>query len=198
MDLFPAGTKVTREGLNMIPRATLSMIRPGPGIRMFPTGDGGVCLSTYPEFNRGQGGIMGGGGAAFNPADVTALYLGKVHSLDAGGDLINVYLYDYEADTWEVATTAIYKPHILRYSYWNGATITYTDGTSRTYNATGLNIRYQRRATWTEDTTEYTEVQEITEPYAVDEWIFIAKTQDGDRFDTNQAGRAWARALEQS
>lgn len=184
MDLFPAGTKVTREGLNMIPRATLNMIRPGPGIRIFPTGDGGVCLSTYSEFNRGQGGLMGGGGGGGN------WEIGKVASLDAGGDLINVYLYNYGTGAWEGTLTQIYKPHILRYSYWNGATITYTDGTSRTYNATGLNKRYQRRATW--DGGSKTEVQEITEPYAVNEWLFIAQTQDGDRFDTNQAGRAWA------
>jgi len=190
MDLFPAGTKVTRERLNMIPRATLNMIRPGPGIRMFPTGDGGVCLSTYSEFNRGQGGLMGSG-AAFNPADVTALYLGKVHSLDADGDLINVYLYDYEADTWEVATTPIYKPHILRYSVWNGASITYLDGTTRTYNATNLNKRYQRRATWVDGGTK-TEVQEITEPYFLNEWIWIMKTTDNNLIDVNQAGRGWA------
>lgn len=198
MDLFPAGTKVTREGLNMIPRATLNMIRPGPGIRMFPTGDGGVCIGTYSERNnQGQGGLMGGG-AADKPADVTALYLGKVHSLDADGDLINAYLYDYEADTWEVATTAIYKPHVLRYSVWNGATITYLDGTTRTYNATGLNKRYQRRATWTEGSTQFTEVQEITEPYSYGEWLWILTTPAGDMIDINQAGRAWARGLDQA
>jgi hypothetical protein len=188
MELFPTGTKVTREGLNMIPRHTLNMIRPGPGIRMFPTGDGGVCIGAYIDSARqNQGGLMGGG-AAFNPEDAAKIYCGKVQSLDAGGNLINVYLYDYDTDAWEVSITQIYKPFVLMYSTWNGVTITYTDGTSRTYNATSLNKRYQRRATW----GIYTEIQYITEPYYAGEYLWLVKTQDGNYIDINQAGRSWA------
>ena len=184
--ILPTGQKLTREIINNIPRHVLSMIRPGPGIRAFPTGDGGICIATdMVTAGQGRQSRGGGGGGA-------ALYLGKVHSLDAGGDLINVYLYDYEADTWEVATTAIYKPHVLRYSVWNGASITYLDGTTRTYNATNLDKRYQRRATWVDGGTE---VQEITEPYFLNEWIWIMKTADNNLIDVNQAGRGWAATI---
>ena len=43
-DLFPAYTKVTRAGLNAIPRIVLGMIRPGIGVSIRPTGDGGISI----------------------------------------------------------------------------------------------------------------------------------------------------------
>lgn len=55
-DLFRIGDKLTRQGLNNIPRATLRMIRPGPGIRIMPTGDG-ISIATEPS----QRPFFGGG-----------------------------------------------------------------------------------------------------------------------------------------
>jgi hypothetical protein len=135
-------------------------------------------------------GGSGGESGSDNRPDLSVLSLGKLASLDAGGDLLNVYLYDYEADAWEVSVTQVYKPQILRYSVWNGATLTYLDGTTRSYNATSLNARYQRRATWNGGAS--TEVQYITEPYYLNEWIWLLKTQDDNYIDINQAGRSWA------
>jgi len=119
------------------------------------------------------------------------LYLGKVASYDPGGDLINVYLYDYGSEAYSVTITAVYKPIDLMYSEWNGQTIVYLDGTSRTYDAVGLDSTYQRRATWTVDEVEYTEVQEITESYRFYGNIWIIRTPDGELVDINQAGRTW-------
>jgi len=60
--ILPTGQKLTREIINNIPRFVLSMIRPGPGIRCFPTGDGGICIAT-DMVTAGQGRqSMGGGG----------------------------------------------------------------------------------------------------------------------------------------
>jgi hypothetical protein len=162
---------------------------------MFPSGDGGVCLSVDAGRNSLPAAqLMGGsGGISPNPEpqpNLSVMSLGKVASLDSGGDLINVYLYDYEADVWGPGQTQVYKPQILRYSVWNGATLTYMDGTTRSYDATSLNARYQRRATWNGGAS--TEVQYITEPYYLNEWIWLLKTQDDNYIDINQAGRSWA------
>jgi len=186
-DLFPAFTKITREGLNNIPRAVLSMIRPGPGISIFPTGDGGICISTQQQQGMQQGGLMGGG----TPNSATPMMLGRLDSI-YDGNILLVYLYDYDAGDWDAFMTAIYKPHLLRYDTWSTGSITYMDGTTRSYDVSDLDARYQRRATWEIDGDEYTEVQEITEPYFAGEWIWIFQTVDGALVDSNQGAHAWA------
>ena len=181
-DLFPAFTKITREGLNSIPRAVLSMIRPGPGISIFPTGDGGICISTQQQQGLQQGGLAGGGGGGNDR-------LAKFASLNIDGDTMEVYLWN--GTDWDVATTAVYKPIIFRVSGWNGATITDAAGMARTYSVTSLNIRYQRRATWTVDAVNYTEVQEITSLYEVGQKLYLKIDPTGYLFDDNNAGRHW-------
>lgn len=175
-NMLPTGEPLTRRMINDIPRYVLSMIRPGPGIRIFPSGDGGVCISA-DEVRRSGGGVGGGGGAR------GAAFV----SLNADGNTMEVYLW--EGSAWATSTTTVYKPYILRYSYWNGATIVYADGTSRTYDATALDKAYQRRATWTGGNTE---IQEITSPYGVGESLNIVTDMDGNMMDDNNAGRHWA------
>lgn len=181
-DLFPAFTKITREGLNNIPRAVLSMIRPGPGISIFPTGDGGICISTQQQQGMQQGGLAGGGGGGNT---LLAAFL----SLDVGGDTMQVYLWD--GTGWEVNPTTVYKPIIFRVSEWNGATVTDAAGSARTYSVTGLDVRYQRRATWTIGAVIYSEVQEITSLYEVGQKLHLKIDPTGCLFDDNNAGRHW-------
>lgn len=45
-DLMRPGDRLTRKLINDIPRHTLRMIRPGPGIRIVPTGDGVMISAT--------------------------------------------------------------------------------------------------------------------------------------------------------
>jgi hypothetical protein len=185
-DLFPAFTKITREGLNSIPRAVLSMIRPGPGISIFPTGDGGICISTQQQQGMQQGGLVGGGSGA---GAIEAM--GRVVSLDSGGNLINVNLWDKATSSWEVAVTQVYKPYEMLYSYWNGATVVCTDGRTYIYNAVALDKTYQRRANWFVGMTPRNEIQEITPAYAVGAIIYLFTTPDGYLADMNQLGRNW-------
>lgn len=181
MELFPTGTKVTREGLNNIPRATLNMIRPGPGIRMFPTGDGGVCISAN-EIKERNGGV-GGGGAKTRT--------GKFASLNADGDTMEVYLW--AGTDWEATTTTVYKPYKFRKTLFaDGATHTFADGTSCTFNVTSLDAKYQRRRLW----STYSEVQEITEAYEIGEKLALEIDNEGNYMDSNNAGRHWAAILE--
>jgi len=148
---------------------------------MFPTGDGGVCLSTYSEFNRGQGGLMGGGGAAS--------LAGIFSSLNADGNTMEVNLWD--GNGWSANTTTIFKPPIFQAQAWNGETIVRSDGTSVTYDVIGLNMAYQRRATWTVDAVDYSEVQEITGPYEVGKILYIKIDCFGNMVDDNNGGRHW-------
>ncbi len=183
--ILPTGQRLTREIINNIPRFVLSMIRPGPGIRIFPSGDGGLCIST-DMVTAGQGRqSMGGGGGGGG----SVLYLGKFASLNSDGNTLAVYLYNYDTEAWATSTTNIYKPVNLRYDTWNGKTLTYADTTQRTYDASGLFKQYQRRASWVGGNTE---IQYITEMYYVDEILHIEKTQDGIYVDKNNAGRGWA------
>ena len=183
MELFPIWERLTvpefKGRLNTLPREILRMVRPGPGIRVFPSGDGGICIAAD-----GAGRVMrgGGGGGVVSTS-------GQFVSLNADGDTMEVYLWTGSA--WATSTTTIYKPYILRYSYWNGATITYADGSSRSYNATSLSKAYQRQATWTGGNSE---IQEITSPYGVGETLNIVGDIAGNLMDDNNAGRHWAEA----
>jgi len=181
-DLFPAFTKITRAGLNNIPHAVLSMIRPGPGISIFPTGDGGICIGTLERQGMQQGGLAGGGGGG-------SVILAAFVSLNAGGDTMEVYLW--AGSGWSETTTTVYKPIIFRVSEWNGATITDAAGVARTYSVTDLDAKYQRRATWTVDEVEYTEVQEITSLYEVGQKLYMKVGAEGYYVDDNNAGRHW-------
>jgi hypothetical protein len=69
LEPFPVGEPVTRRGLNNLPRLILDMIRPGPGIRFMPSGDGAISISA--DAPRAQQGAVGGGG--FDVAIVAAL-----------------------------------------------------------------------------------------------------------------------------
>lgn len=183
-DLFPAFTKITREGLNNIPRAVLSMIRPGPGISIFPTGDGGICISTQQRQGMQQGGLTGGGGGGNDR-------LAKFVSLNEDGDTMEVYLWS--GTDWDVATTTVYKPYKFQKSLFaDGLTHTFADGESCTFNVTSLNARYQRRRLW----ETFSEVQEITEAYEIDEKLQIIINGEGNYMDSNNAGRHWAAILE--
>jgi hypothetical protein len=185
-DLFPAFTKITREGLNSIPRAVLSMIRPGPGISIFPTGDGGICISTQQGQGMQQGGMAGGGGSG------TGCYLGLFSVLNADGNTMEVYLWDSATEAWALTTTTVYKPIEFQAQFWEGETVIGSDGSSITYTTTGLDKKYQRRATWIVDEVNYTEVQEITGPYGVQvSRLYIKVDPLGNLVDENNAGRHW-------
>ena len=123
---------------------------------------------------------------------VPLLYKAKVASLDSGGDLINVYPWNYATSAWAGSTVAIAKPAKLRYSKWSGGE-TNTDSTAYTYNTTSLNRAYQRRALWTSGGTNYSEVQAITPAYSVGEELRCMQDRYGDLFDMNEAGRCWAK-----
>ena len=71
-NMLPTGEPLTRRMINDIPRYVLSMIRPGPGIRIFPSGDGGVCISA-DEVRRSGGGGFGGGGGLERVAHLPAI-----------------------------------------------------------------------------------------------------------------------------
>lgn len=116
--------------------------------------------------------------------------MAQVVALDADGDRIEVYLWDNDTQAWETETTLVYKPQYLRASYWEGQTLTYTDGTAYSYNATGLDKTYQRQATW--DGGVETELQEITPPYGVGEEIMVTRDASGKLVDWNQASRQFA------
>jgi hypothetical protein len=62
-DLFPAYTKVTRAGLNAIPRIVLSMIHAGPGVSIRPTGDGGISIGADMQQAMEQMRSLTGGGS---------------------------------------------------------------------------------------------------------------------------------------
>lgn len=199
-DLFRQGDRLTYQGLNSIGPYTLRSIHAGPGINIVSTGDG-ISISTKID-------PMSGVKPMRDP-----FFWAKVESLDAGGDKINVYTWDFANDTWYTETTQVYKPYYLMLTSWDGQTITYTDGREVTYSTTSLESKYQRRATWTEDATEYDEVQDITAPYAVGEQILCAQLaactgirgalgtgelEMGLLMDMNIAGRHWARSIDQS
>ena len=123
---------------------------------------------------------------------IPLLYKAKVASLNADGNQIAVYMYDYVADGWEGTTKNIYKPDELQAAFWDGNTITGTDGSSVAYSSTGLDKKYQRKATFTDDGTQYTEEQEITPPYAVDGVLRVIQDRGNVLVDMNTAGRAFA------
>ena len=112
----------------------------------------------------------------------------KVSALNADGNNIDCYLWDSDTSAWEATTTSVLKPYDLRKSTYSGNTITYTDGTSVTYSATGVTDTYERVADYGGAETE---TQSITSPYAVDEVLQVYK--DGANWaDLNTAGRHWA------
>jgi hypothetical protein len=179
-DLFPAFTKITREGLNSIPRAVLSMIRPGPGISIFPTGDGGVCISA-DEVRRSGGGVGGGGGGG-------GIRLAKFVSLNTDGNTMQVLMQAGEG--WAETQTTIYKPMKFQKQFYDdGETHYFSDGTEATFDTVDLNAAYQRRKNWSEGGDDYSEVQEITEAYEVGEWLHVVTDPFGDLVDNNNAGR---------
>jgi hypothetical protein len=65
MHLFPLYERLTipefKTRLNNLPRAIISMIRPGPGIRLIALPGGGISIATDAEWNK-RIGMMGGGG----------------------------------------------------------------------------------------------------------------------------------------
>jgi hypothetical protein len=194
-DLFRQGQRIPLvNALNMIAPETLRAIHPGPGINIVSTGDG-ISISTKID------------NGANNKQMRDPFFWALVASLDEGGDLINVYTWDYANNDWFATTTTVYKPYYLMLTSWDGQTITYTDGREVTYSSTSLEPKYQRRATWTEDAIEYDEVQDITAPYAVGEQILCAQLaactgirgalgegelEMGLLMDMNIAGRHWA------
>jgi hypothetical protein len=192
-DLFRQGQRIPLvNALNMIAPETLRAIHPGPGINIVSTGDG-ISISTKID------------NGANNKQMRDPFFWAKVASLDAGGDLINVYTWDYANNDWFATTTPVYKPVELMVSQFDGDTITYTDGSVITYSTTSLDATYQRRATW--NSGAETEVQEITSPYAVGRQILCAQLaactgirgalgtgelEMGLLMDMNIAGRHWA------
>lgn len=180
-DLFPPWEPITRAKLNSIPREVIRMIRPGPGIRLFPSGDGGVCISTE-SVGRGRGGGVGGGGGG-------GLYMGKFSSLDSNGSTMQVYLWNWSTGAYASTTITVRKPEILIVS--SGVTITWADGTTGVATTTGVEARYQRVLT----IDAYSETQNITPMYGINEIIYIERRPDGVYIDKNQAGRNWG-ALE--
>jgi hypothetical protein len=119
---------------------------------------------------------------------ISSYYVG-VESI-ADGEYLNCVLFDWATETFGATAFQVLKPYILAASSWHGVTqTTLGDGVEITYDATDLDITYQRRATW--DTTE-TEVQAITSPYFYHELILISRTSEGLLVDMNQAGRHWA------
>jgi hypothetical protein len=131
-----------------------------------------------------------------NPAKARTnnLHLMGVVDLSADGDYLECVVYDPVSVTFGTNVVYVVKPAILAASQWNGITQTTLDtGTEITYDATSLDITYQRRATWDDElSVEQTEVQEITSPYYYHEIIVVCRTAEGILLDTNQAGRHWA------
>jgi hypothetical protein len=136
-----------------------------------------------------------------NPAKARTnnLHLMGVVDLSADGDYLECVVYDPVTTTFGENVVYVVKPAILAASQWNGVTQTTLDtGTEYTYDATDLDITYQRRATWyvyneeTEEDDEFTETQEITASYYYHELIVACRTAEGILLDTNQAGRHWA------
>jgi hypothetical protein len=101
-------------------------------------------------------------------------------------------VYLWNGADWDVVTTTIYKPIIFRASEWNGKTVIDALGVAHTYSVTSLDIRYQRRSTWTIDSVDYTEVQEITSLYEIGQVLYAKNGAEGYYVDDNNAGRHWA------
>jgi len=178
--MLPIGQPLTRRLINDIPRYVLGMIRPGPGIRIFPSGDGGVCIAA-DEARRSGGGI-GGGGSSGN------IRLAKFVSLNADGNTMQVLM---QAGLEESEAT-IYKPMKFQKQFYDdGETHWFSDGTEATFDTVDLNAAYQRRKNWSEGGDDYSEVQEITEAYDVGEWLHVVTDPFGDLVDNNNAGRHW-------
>lgn len=183
MEIFRHGEPLTRRGLNSILPTAMRSITAGPGIRILPTADG-ICIASDGNMRGRQGGGVGGGGGG----GILQCILDEI----TDGNALSVFLYA-GSDTYSETTTSVLKPPYLRYSFWGGNTITYTDGREISYNTTSLDAKYQRRATWDTET----EIQEITSPYAVGEMLLLCTDQDGNLVDMNVSGRHWARALDQ-
>jgi hypothetical protein len=113
--------------------------------------------------------------------------LAKVSSMDAGGNTIQCNLYNWATSAWETSAVTVYKPYVLRPSTWDGNTFSYVDSTSVSYDDTDLDITYQRNADYGDDE----EVQEITSPYFVGEYLWLMKTPGDVWHDMNAAGRHW-------
>ena len=183
LDPFPPGVRVTRAGLNNLPRHILGMIRPGPGIRMMPSGDGGFSLST--ELPRTRGG-------AASPA--AGLQRARVIELHEDGDAIACYLW--QGDDWSQETTLVLKPDEMQVSVFDDQTLTYTDDTPAQYaTVVDFDKRFERRVIW--EGGARSEVQAITAPYRVGETLWVFQDSDLVWHDYNQAGRHWAEKVEE-
>lgn len=154
---------------------TMRRIVPGAGVTKSQFGENVMINSTATGGGRGNGNR-----------------LAKFASLNTDGNTMEVYLWN-GAD-WELVTTTVYKPYILQYRYWNDLSLTYADGRVVTYDDTALNIRYQRRANWSEGGYDYEMVEEITPSYisTPGEELEISYNQIGELLDNNNAGRCWA------
>lgn len=139
-------------------------------------------------------------GASGSGTPGITFYLGKIDSLSADGNKIKVYLYDATAETWDTEITEIYKPYLLRLSAWSGKTITDENGRAITYSTAQSDSRYQRSASWQDDSGTVYEYQEITPNYITDnnepEQIDIFTDGAGRMVDVNTGGRCWARIEE--
>jgi hypothetical protein len=188
-ELFRAGEQISREDfrrrLNAIPEVTLGSIQAGPGIRILPTGTGGMSISATATGSNQRG--MGSGDGAFLVYYVSAL--------NVDGDTIDCVTYDPVAEEYSETITSVKKPPMLQKSTYNGLSITYTDGREIAYDVTDLDAAYQRRATWTEDEEEITEVQAITPAYGIYEKLMVVP-YDGALYDATP-GRSWALATVQ-
>jgi hypothetical protein len=153
---------------------TMRRIVPGAGVTKSQFGENLMINSTAT--GGGRGGAI--------------IKIGAFASLNADGNTMEVNMWN--GTDWDATTSTIYKPMKFQEQMWNGLTLPDAIGVERTYDVTDLDIRYQRRATWTVDEVEYTEVQEITSLYEVGEWLYIIYDVCGNIVDCNNAGRHWA------
>jgi hypothetical protein len=137
------------------------------------------------------------GGETTDTSYFPLMFRAKIIEANTDGNQLSVYLYNFRTDTWGITSRMVYKPYALQYGGFVGETLVYLDGVSVAYDTASLDKTYQRRATWEDgDEVVWTEVQEITPPYYVDEVIDVMMDRNGDLFDMNTAGRTWAATTE--
>ncbi len=182
--LFPRDRPVTKDGLNRIPAETLRQIRPGPGIRIMPIGDGGIAIAAQQPRGRGT-----------NAPLETSVYAARYVQSESNGDHILVKPWNYAEDDWSEEAFPCLKPVILQRSTFHGKTLQYADGRNIEYTTAGVDARQERIALWDDEE----ELQAITSPYYAGEILIVAPLsfggiydEDAEVIDTNNAGRHWA------
>jgi hypothetical protein len=114
-------------------------------------------------------------------------------SLNADGDHINVKFYDFDKEPpgWATETTSILRPYDLQASFWQSQTLTMADGRQIEYDATDLDMDYQRHAVCETSGLEFDVVEEIQPPYFVNGYLLVCLDPFGDYIDYNVAGRTY-------